>query len=150
MKKSNILKSLQQAKPDHIKWIKQGYKLLEGEPQEKLQKPIDCTNCAFGKWYYSEGFKLINIPVLKDIEQLHQEIHKTYTALYYITFDRRKKARTTLISGGVELPVKETKFRQEKLKQLEKKTIKLIHEINMVEKQVTAMDEKVFENGWLI
>jgi len=150
MNKKYILKNLQLAKPDHIEWIKQGYGLLNGAPQNSLRKPMQCTECGFGKWYYDEGYKLVNIPQLKEIEALHEEIHKDYTVLYYITFDRRKQARATLISGGVEVPVDEKAFRQKKLKQLEKKTVKLIRALTDIEKKVNAMTESDFQSGWFI
>ena len=150
MNKKHILKNLQLAKPDHIEWIKQGHQLLKGAPQNSLKKPVQCTDCGFGKWYYDEGYKLVNIPLLKDIEALHQEVHKTYTVLYYITFDRRKKSRSTLISGGVEVPVDEKAFRQKKLKQLEKKTITLVRALGDVEAKVQSMQDKDFESGWFV
>ncbi|HIQ14342.1 MAG TPA: hypothetical protein EYH38_02060 [Leucothrix sp.] len=150
MNKKYILKNLQLAKPDHIEWIKQGHQLLKGVPQNTLKKPVQCTECGFGKWYYDEGYKLVNIPLLKDIEVLHQEIHKTYTVLYYVTFDRRIKPRATLISGGIEVPVNEKAFRQKKLKLLEKKTVSLVRALGDVEKKVHAMKDKDFESGWFV
>ncbi len=150
MNKNNILKNLDTAKPDHIEWIKQGHKLLKGEPQSSLKKPITCTDCDFGKWYNEEGYKLVNIPQLKNLEALHEEIHKDYTALYYITFDRRSKARSTVISGGVEIPVEEKAFREKKLKQLEKKTVKMIRAIGSIEQKVNSMTKQDFESGWFI
>ena len=151
MNKNNILRNLQLAKPDHIEWIKQGQKLLEGSPQNALKIPIQCTDCGFGKWYYSEGYKLVNIPELKDIEKLHEEIHKTYTVLYFITFDRRKRPRTTLITdSGVEVPVEEKAFRLKKLKQLEKKTINLVRALGDVEKKVNTMTDRDFQSGWFV
>ncbi len=150
MNKNQIIKILRQAKPDHIEWITEGHKLLKGLPQDKISKPIQCADCAFSKWYQEKGFKLVDIPQLKALEALHNDIHNNYTALYYITFDRRKKARTTLITGGVELPVDETPFRQKKLKELEKKTVTMIRALSTIEKKVDAMKDQDFENGWLI
>ena len=150
MNKSQIIKNLRQAKPDHIEWIKEGYKLVKGLPQDQIRKPAGCAACAYGKWYREEGYKLVNIPQLKALEELHKDIHSTYTALYYITFDRRTKARSTLITGGVELPVDETPFRQKKLKELEKKTITMIRALTSIEEKVDAMNEQDFDNGWLI
>lgn len=150
MNKSQIIKILRQAKPDHIEWIKEGYKLVKGLPQDQVRKPADCAACAYGRWYREEGYKLINIPQLKTLEELHNDIHSIYTALYYITFDRRTKARSTLISGDIELPVDETPFRQKKLKELEKKTITMIGALATIEQKVDAMQDQDFENGWLI
>jgi predicted phosphoadenosine phosphosulfate sulfurtransferase len=150
MNKDQILKNLRQAKPDHIEWIKQGHKLVKGLPKEQIKKPVDCAVCNFGKWYQEEGFRLVNIPQLKSLEALHNDIHSTYTALYYITFDRRKKSRITLISGDLELPVDETPFRKQKLIELETKTVRMIRALSTIETKVNAMQDQDFENGWLI
>jgi len=150
MNKQHIIKNIQQAKPEHINWVKQGYQILKGTPQTQLKKPLECTACEFGKWYYEDGLKLVNIPQLIELEKLHKEIHQSYTALYYMTFDRRTKARSTVISAGTEVPVDERNFRKKKLKQLEKKTVKMILALNTIEKKVHAMSEQDFESGWFI
>jgi len=150
MNKENVLKTLRFAKPDHIDLIRHGRKLLRGEAQEKLKKPVSCTACHFGQWYAKEGYKMVNIPQLLDLEALHEDIHKNYTALYYMTFDRRKKPRTSVITNGVEVPVDEKAFRAIKLKQLEKKTIRLIHSLNSIEKKVLAMQDNDFNSGWFL
>jgi hypothetical protein len=150
MNKQHIIKTIQQAKPEHMDWIKQGHKILQGEAQEHLKKPVECTACNFGQWYYEEGNKLVNIPQLIELEALHKEIHQSYTALYYMTFDRRKKARSTIITANREIPVDEKCFRQKKLKQLEKKTVKMILALGAIEKKVAAMQDKDFESGWFV
>ncbi len=149
MNKSQIIKNLRQAKPEHIEWIRQGQKLVKGLPQDQIKKPGDSHVYGFGKWYKDEGYKLVNIPQLKALDDLHQDIHKAYTALYYITFDRRKKPRATLITDGMEVPVDETPFRRKKLKELEKKTVRMIRALDSVEKKVSSMREQDFDNGWL-
>ncbi len=150
MNKHRILKTIQQAKPEHMEWIKQGHKILQGETQDHLKKPVECTACHFGRWYYQEGNKLVNIPQLIELEALHKEIHQSYTALYYMTFDRRKKARATIITANEEIPVDEKHFRQKKLRQLEKKTVKMVLALGVIEKKVAAMQDKDFESGWFI
>lgn len=148
MNKNLILKNLELAKPDHISLIKEGYKLLEGKPQEQIKKPVDHSKCGFGLWHDMEGYKLINIPVLRELDALHQEIHLIYTALYYITFDRRKKPRSTILSGGIEVPIKERAFRDKKLKQLEKKVVTMVRLISKVEEKVESMKPNDFNSVW--
>lgn len=150
MNKSHIKKVIQKAKPEHIEWIKQAHQILNGTPQEQLKKPLECTACEFGKWYYDEGLKLVNIPQLIALEKLHKDIHQTYTALYYMTFDRRQQARSTLITANEEVPVDEKNFREKKLKQLEKKTVKMILALGNIEKKVDAMNDQDFQSGWFI
>ncbi|MEE9327060.1 MAG: CZB domain-containing protein [Cocleimonas sp.] len=150
MNKASIIKNIRQAKPEHIEWIKQANKLIQGLPQNEIHKPVECSECNFTHWYEKEGHKLVNIPQLRALEELHQDIHKTYTAIYYITFDRRRKPRTTLITEGAEVPVDERPFRDKKLKELEKKTVTMIRSLNEIEKKVEAMTDQDFNNGWLI
>ena len=149
MNKSQILTILQQAKPDHIEWIKQAHKLLANHPQDKINKPVAYDACLLGKWHAQEGFKLVNIPQLSQLEDLHKEVHNLYTALYYTTFDRRIKPRATILSQGVEIPVQEKQFRDKKLKLLEKKTVKLVRSLESIERQITNMSEQDFSSPWL-
>lgn len=149
MNKNQIITILQQAKPDHIEWIKQAHKLLANHPQDQINKPITCDACLLGKWYSQEGFKLVNIPQISQLEDLHKDVHNLYTALYYTTFDRRETPRAAIISKGVEIPIREKKFRDKKLKLLEKKTVTLVRSLESIEKKVASMSEQDFASPWL-
>ncbi len=150
MNKVEIIKHLHQARPEHVFWVKEGRKLVQGLPEDQIHKPQQCDACNFSRWYESEGHKLVNIPELKTAQDLHQEIHIAYTSLYFTTFDRRTKARATIISGGVETPIDETPFRRKKQKILEAKTIKMLKLLIVIERKVELLEEEVFENGWLV
>jgi len=149
MNKNQIITILQKSKPDHIELIKQAHKLLANHPQDQINKPVTCDACLLGKWHTKEGYKLVNIPQLNELEALHKDVHNLYTALYYTTFDRRTKPRATVISAGVEIPVQEKKFRDKKLKQLEKKTVTLVRSLESIEKKVASMTEQDFSSPWL-
>lgn len=148
MNKRHILKNLELAKPDHIAHIREAHKLLQGRPQSEIAKPTAHIDCGFGKWHILEGYKLINIPVVKDLDLLHQEIHNIYTALYYITFDRRTEARSTILTGDVEVPINEKAFRNKKLQQLEKKVVTMVRLLSRVEDKVNSMKPDDFESVW--
>ena len=149
MNKNQIITILKQAKPDHIELIKQAQSLLSNAPQNQVSKPVPCSDCLLGKWHRHEGFKLVNIPQLNELESLHKDIHNIYTALYYTTYDRRTKPRATVISAGMEIPIQEKKFRTKKMKQLEKKTVKLVRSLDFIEKKVASMTEQDFNSPWL-
>ena len=149
MNKNQIITILQKSKPDHIELIKQAHKLLANHPQDQINKPVTCDACLLGKWHAKEGYKLVNIPQLNELQALHKDIHNLYTALYYTTFDRRIKPRATVISAGVEIPVQEKKFRDKKLKLLEKKTVTLVRSLESIEKKVASMPEQDFSSPWL-
>ncbi len=149
MNKVKIIKILQQATLQHIDWVRQGRYLVKGLAQDKVKKPQDCEALAFGQWYTDEGYKLVNIPQLEKLHELHQEAGKAYTALYYMTFDRRKQARSTLIlADDIEVPVEERNFRQQKLNILEDKVKQFVNAIQSVEKQVTSLEEETFDSVW--
>jgi hypothetical protein len=149
MNKVKIIKILQQATLQHIDWVRQGRFLVKGLAQDKVKKPQDCEALAFGQWYTDEGYKLVNIPQLEKLHELHQEAGKAYTALYYMTFDRRKQARSTLIlADDIEVPVEERNFRQQKLNILEDKVKQFLNSIQSVEKQVTSLEEETFDSVW--
>ena len=149
MNKAQIIEQLHKARPEHVFWVKEGRKIVDGIPEDQIHKPQQCDACNFSKWYESEGHKLVNIPELKLIQELHHEIHTAYTSLYFTTFDRRVKPRATIISGGVETPIDETPFRRKKLKVLETKTIKMLKALIAIERKVESLQEEVFDNGWL-
>ncbi len=150
MNKAQIIKHLHQARPEHVLWVKEGRKLVKGVAEDQIRKPQQCDACNFTRWYEKEGHKLVNIPQLKAIQELHHEIHSAYTSLYFTTFDRRTKARSTIISGDVEIPIDELPFRRKKLKVLETKTIKLLKSLLIIEQKIEAMQEQDFENGWFV
>lgn len=150
MNKTDIIQQLHKARPEHVFWVKEGRKIVKGLPESQIHRPQQCDACNFTLWYESEGHKLVNIPQLKTIQAIHKEIHSAYTSLYFTTFDRRTKARATIISGDVEIPIDETPFRRKKLKVLEAKTIKYLKALIMIERLVESMQEEDFENGWLV
>ncbi len=149
MNKVEIIKILKQARPQHLDWVRQGRYLVKGLPEDKIKKPQDCEALAFGKWYAEEGYKLVNIPQLEKLNESHLEAGKAYTALYYMTFDRRKQARSTLIlANDIEVPVEEKKFRQQKLDILEDKVKQILQGIQRVEAQVNSIEEETFDSVW--
>ncbi len=149
MNKTEIIKILQQARPQHVDWVRQGRYLVKGLPQEKIKKPQNCDALVFGKWYTDEGYKLVNIPQLENLYKLHQDASKAYMALYYMTFDRRKQARSTLIlANNIEVPVEERNFRQQKLNILEEQVKLFLKAIPRVERQVNSTEEETFDSVW--
>lgn len=150
MNKEKIIKHLHIARAEHVFWVKEGRKLLKGVAEEEIRKPQKCDVCNFSRWYEEEGHKLVNIPQLQILQDLHHEIHSAYTSLYFTTFDRRSKARATIISGDVEIPISELPFRRKKLKALEKKTIEFIKLLIIIEDKVGILKDEIFENGWLV
>ena len=66
------------AKAAHLAWKGRLRAYLDGEGMLSEQEAVSHHDCIFGKWYYSEGIKNYgNLPVLKQIETPHAELHQT-------------------------------------------------------------------------
>lgn len=71
--KFDILKIKQQ----HLAWFQ---RILEGVSHPETLKATTVggsKECEFGKWFYNEGKKYAHMPVYAEIEQLHDQVHKT-------------------------------------------------------------------------
>ena len=71
--KFEILKIKQQ----HLAWFR---RILEGVSDPKSLKTTTVggsKECEFGKWFYGEGKKYAKNPVYAEIEQIHDQVHKT-------------------------------------------------------------------------
>ena len=78
LKSSSLAPKLQEMIKAHLAWKKRIRQLISGEdigiPKEKA---IDHTSCILGQWYFSEGQSLMNIPTMKELGDVHQQMHQT-------------------------------------------------------------------------
>ncbi|MBI4996317.1 MAG: cache domain-containing protein [Rhodocyclales bacterium] len=69
---------LSAAKMAHLNWKTRLRSFLDGQATLTEAEAVSHTDCAFGKWYYSEGLKNYgHIQELKDVEAPHAELHRT-------------------------------------------------------------------------
>jgi len=87
--KSEIIDALVNARKSHLRWLVHADELIKGVDQSEAKKPVECTQCDFGRWYYSRGVKVNNLPVFKKVERIHKEFHKEYSKIYFKRYDRR-------------------------------------------------------------
>lgn len=65
------------AKAAHLAWKGRLRVYLDGEGMLTEQEAVSHHDCLFGKWYYAEGMKNYgNLPVMKQIEAPHAELHQ--------------------------------------------------------------------------
>ena len=144
MKRSEILYSLENAQVAHAQWLVYARQLLEGDDIESAQMPLQCTECTFGKWYYSEWAFIKNIPGFKEIELLHREFHEYYEVLYEFSPKAHKQR-------GLFGSVKEKEKQKEQLKayyrRLDDKSKSLLKMLQQVETVVAAMSDRLFERN---
>jgi methyl-accepting chemotaxis protein len=69
---------LSAAKMAHLNWKTRLRSFLDGQGTLTEAEAVSHKDCAFGKWYYSEGLKNYgHIQELKDVEEPHAELHRT-------------------------------------------------------------------------
>jgi len=69
---------LSSAKSSHLNWKTRLRSFLDGRGTLTEAEAVSHQQCAFGKWYYSEGLKDFgHIQELRDIEEPHAELHRT-------------------------------------------------------------------------
>jgi methyl-accepting chemotaxis protein len=69
---------LSAAKMAHLNWKTRLRSFLDGQATLTEAEAVSHTECAFGKWYYSQGLRDYgHIPELKDVEAPHAELHRT-------------------------------------------------------------------------
>jgi methyl-accepting chemotaxis protein len=69
---------LSAAKSAHLNWKIRLRSFLDGQGALTEAEAVSHEQCAFGKWYYSEGLRHYgHIQELKDVEAPHAELHRT-------------------------------------------------------------------------
>ena len=147
MNKKEVVETLGKAVVSHKRWVANALALIEGVPLEKDKVPVNPTDCEFGKWYYTVGQKLIEIPGFNDIEESHNNLHKVYMEIFAILFgDAREPSFFSKLIGRSH--VVKAANREEamgKYYALEKHSKVIITQLEHLEKIITAMSEKQFE-----
>jgi methyl-accepting chemotaxis protein len=65
------------AKSAHLNWKTRLRSFLDGKATLTEAEAVSHQQCAFGKWYYSEGLKQYgHIQELRDVEEPHAELHR--------------------------------------------------------------------------
>ena len=143
--KSEIIHALGLARKSHLQWVVYADHLVKGVDKSEAKKPLDCTKCEFGEWYYSRGVKINNLPGFKKIEALHEDFHKAYLAIYYKRFDRRGSPSSRKIFRiKNHLPKPKEVSLEESFETLKKRFKALHKETQALEKMVNVMSEKLF------
>ena len=154
MKKSEILQQLRLAKTAHISWVQRAKFLIKGFPIEEDSIPVNCTDCQFGKWFYSDGQILSGmttnpIECMKKIEELHFELHDEYLHIFKIYYFVRKKTFfNKLFSPNTKRNPSESEkeFAHTYYKNMENISTKLLTEIALLERRILVTSDKVIED----
>lgn len=147
MNKKDVVETLASAILSHKKWVANALALIEGIPLEKDKVPVNPTECDFGKWYYSIGQKLAGIPGFNDIEESHNNLHKTYMEIFGILFGEGREPSffSKLIGRSHKIITENREEAMRKYNTLEKHSKVIVTQLEQLEKIITVMSEKQFE-----
>ena len=149
MEKSDILSQIRSARKAHISWVQRAKALVAGVDFDKEQIPVDATSCKFGSWFYEEGVRLNTLPgfeIMKEIEQLHFQLHEEYLKIFQIYFGKKESFLSKIFRfTRKKITDEEKKQAQIVLEDLEKTSQKLLDQLALLERRVEALQESVFE-----
>ena len=146
--KSEILQTLKSSRKSHLEWIVHASKILKGVDKCDAKAPMVCTQCEFGKWLYSKGKEINNLPGLKRIERYHEDFHHAYKALYFEKYDRRvSKIARRKFSKKFHEQVETITNLEDKFEILKLRYKVFYKEVEALEKIVSVMNEKLFDKG---
>ncbi len=151
MNKQEALEHLRAAKSAHVKWVQKAKLLISGVEVDENAIPVESTECAFGRWFYSDAQKLnaLNnnpIEAMMQIEQLHFKLHDIYLNIFNIYFKKDKKGLFSILFGSKRknLSESEKEHAKELYEKLEDISSQLIEEINRLERRLISIpDEKM-------
>ena len=140
---------LRAAKSAHIQWVQRAKLLINGVDVEKDSIPVNSTECKFGRWFYSDGQilnSLANNPLecMREIEQLHMELHDQYLKIFTIYFSQEKKKGFFAKLFGFkkrEVTKIEQDLAEEHYAKMDEISKKLLEEINRLERRVVAVPD---------
>ena len=151
MNKVDTVEHLHAAKKAHVKWVQRAKALIEGLPVEKDAIPVDCTECKFGQWFYSEGQNLNAIPsmdCLHDIETLHFNLHDMYMKIFKLYFGEMNRSFfSKLFNMKKKVSESDKEVARDYYKQLLEISHELLEVIDRLERRLHAMSKTSFEEN---
>jgi hypothetical protein len=81
--KTELLRVIRKAKSSHIRWRSYAQALLAGLDVPADSAPVSHHHCAFGKWYYGDGVRLLgHLDIYDDIAVPHEILHQIYGRIH--------------------------------------------------------------------
>jgi hypothetical protein len=151
MKKSKTLEYLRNAKASHVAWVQKAKMLIEGFKISEDAIPVDSTQCAFGKWFYSDAQKLNSISnnpmeCMFEIDRLHMKLHDIYMNIYKIYYDVSDQSFLSRLMGKKKkITPDAAKLARTYFEQLEEISHKLVEELNRLERRIHATQDRELE-----
>jgi hypothetical protein len=144
MEKNEVLLTLQNAVRSHKQWVGNAFALIEGAELDKEKVPLNATECAFGRWYYGDGQKMKKISGFRELEPLHDKLHKTYMEIFGILFGESSEPSFfhKMLGLSRKVAAANREAAMERYHVLERQSEAVVKQIEQLEKVITAMGEK--------
>lgn len=148
MNKEEILSQLRVAKAAHVSWVQRAKLLIEGFTINETSIPVNSTECAFGKWFYSDGQRLNDIrnnPIesMQEIESLHFKLHDVYLNIYRIYYDIEKKGFFSKVFGQKKKVSDEDKILAKGYyKEMDVISQDLVKALNLMERRINVVNDE--------
>lgn len=153
MNKTELVSTINAAKDAHKKWVNNAHALIEGTILDKTLVPVMATECKFGKWYYARGQMLKRITYFKEIEALHNDLHKTYMDIFAILFSEKQQALVMnssilgkLFGHAHNKSEDDKQLAIGKYQILDRQSQQMIKKLDQLEKLVSAMSDDQLES----
>jgi hypothetical protein len=148
MNKDELITIIRNARGAHKKWVENALSLIEGLPLDKSQVPVNSTDCAFGKWYYSDGQAFKSLPSYRDIEDHHDALHKTYRAIFVLLFSEEKNESffSRLFGKSQKTSAENQRLAREKFKVLEQQSKVIMGKLDELEKIIVGMSPEQIDS----
>jgi len=143
-----MVSMLRDAVRTHKQWTENAHSLIKGVPLDKRLVPINSTDCEFGKWYYSDGQNIRNMPGFKEVEKLHGELHNTYREIFAILFGEIEQTPSffsRLFGHTHQMNNDNRKIAMNKYNKLHDQSERITKQLIQIEKMVTAMADEQLE-----
>jgi hypothetical protein len=147
MLKRNVLNEINAARLAHAKWVRRAKHLVENLPVTEEMIPMDSTECAFGRWFFSNGMKfriLNNFGTLVDQINLHHtQVHDIYLHIYKIYFldTKRSWMMNMLTKTRKEVSIEGQRMAYRYFTELENASESLTKILDQFEREVAILDE---------
>ena len=146
MDKNATLESIQKARHAHESQMEKIEALLKGE---KVDNPtaVVKTECAFGKWLYSEDSnlkKVLGALFYSNIETMHAKWHSEYTRLFNIFFKNEKKGFFSKLTGSSKVDDMDMDKAELYYSELKITTRELLKALDKCERRIEALNNSKF------
>ncbi|MGN7611512.1 bacteriohemerythrin [Magnetococcales bacterium HHB-1] len=87
-------------KQAHLKWLGRLEMVIRGREMLSPEEVLSGRECAFGKWYYSQGEEIYgHLPLFKELGDVHLKVHDTAREVATLVAEQKQAEAVTLMKN---------------------------------------------------